>query len=37
MISTDRVCDQALAYAAGANAYLVKPVRPDRLLRTSGC
>jgi two-component system, chemotaxis family, chemotaxis protein CheY len=32
MISTEaEVADHTLAYAAGANAYLVKPVRPEQL------
>jgi len=33
MVSTEAECgDRTQAYAAGANAYLVKPVRPDNLL-----
>jgi len=33
MISTEATArDEALAYAAGANAYLVKPTRPEPLL-----
>ncbi|WP_153116274.1 response regulator [Rhodocyclus tenuis] len=33
MISTEAGArDEQLAYAAGANAYLVKPTRPERLL-----
>ncbi len=33
MISTEaEVSDQTHAYAAGANAYLAKPLHPDRLL-----
>lgn len=33
MISTEAAAsDEALAYAAGANAYLVKPTKPERLL-----
>ena len=32
MISTEANSnDQALAYAAGANAYLIKPVKPEQL------
>jgi two-component system chemotaxis response regulator CheY len=34
MISTgDKPADADLAYAAGANLYLVKPVSPERLVR----
>jgi len=33
MVSTEaETSDQALAYAAGANIYLTKPVKPDQLL-----
>lgn len=33
MISTEaEVQDQSIAFAAGANDYLIKPVRPDALL-----
>lgn len=33
MISTEaESSDQSLAYAAGANLYMIKPVRPERLL-----
>jgi two-component system chemotaxis response regulator CheY len=33
MVSTESASnDQALAYSAGANLYLVKPVKPDDLL-----
>lgn len=33
MVSTEASAnDQKLAYVAGANLYLIKPVRPDRLL-----
>jgi two-component system chemotaxis response regulator CheY len=34
MISTEASPgDQTLAYRAGANGYLVKPIKPDQLLR----
>jgi len=37
MISTeDKPVDVELAYAAGANLYLVKPVAPARLVRMAG-
>ena len=33
MISTEaEAADQSRAYAVGANAYLIKPVRPEQLL-----
>ncbi len=33
MVSTEAAAnDQKLAYITGANLYLIKPVRPDRLL-----
>jgi two-component system chemotaxis response regulator CheY len=33
MVSTEAEDnDQRLAYACGANLYLIKPVKPDRLL-----
>ncbi len=33
MVSTEAAAnDQKLAYVSGANLYLIKPVRPDRLL-----
>jgi len=33
MISTEaKASDEAKAYAAGANLYLIKPIRPDMLL-----
>lgn len=37
MISTEAEANDArLAYTAGANIYLIKPVRPDRLLTLVG-
>jgi two-component system chemotaxis response regulator CheY len=33
MVSTEAASnDHMLAYAAGANAYMVKPVKPEQLL-----